>query len=308
MAPRQFVNPPLFTPSPFGLLSAVDFPTPEDEHWESGIIYQPVCSTPQSTYDECIAITGSGGAPPPPPYITNSVNVTPRIATPFEVVMEFDCAAVGMPDAATMEKAAFDSSESWQVERSFWSGIAATQTVVFPHLAANAVVTDPMLLGTGGGTVSVQTAAVVVSGSGGSGGAANIGEVLGLIEEGIGNCYSGVGIIHVPVKVLDTMAANGLVTRQGSRLYTPNGNKIAAGNGYPGTAPNGSAPPAGSSWIYGTGNAFCYRSEPFTTEDRDAFDRRTNTKRMQTRRRYCLGWDCCHFAGLVSGLGVPKGT
>ncbi len=309
MAPRAYVNPPLFTPSPFGLLSVVDFPTPEDVHWQNGIIYQPECSSPQSTYDECIAITGSGGAPPPPPYLTNSVVVTPRVATPFTVEMEFDCSAVGWAsEAKRIEESAFASNENWQAERTFWNGVAANQTVVFPHLAANATVNDSTLLGTAGGVVQVQSAAVVVSGSGGSGGQANIGEVLGLIEEGIGNCYNGVGIIHVPAKVLETMAANGLVVRNGARLYTPNGNKIAAGNGYPGTAPNGSAAPPGSSWIYGTGNVFCYRSEPFTTEDRDAFDRAKNTKRMQTRRTYVIGWDCCHFAGLVSGLGVPKGT
>ena len=32
--------------------------------------------------------------------------------------------------------------EPWQVERAFWTGVAAGRNVVWPHLAANAVVLD----------------------------------------------------------------------------------------------------------------------------------------------------------------------
>lgn len=307
--PRQIVDPPAFTPSPFGLLSVVEFPTPLSPHWENGITYQPNCATPLSTYDECIAITGVGGAPPPQStFNVNSVSIAPRGATPFTVMVEFDCSAVGNEQARRIAETAMAGSESWQVERSFWSGLAGTgasglQNVVFPHLAANAQLLDSQ-------GILLQTAAVSVSGIGNeTASAQDVVQALGLLEQALADCYNGVGVIHVPELLLPTLDAWGLIQQNGPQLRTKNGNRVAVGAGYPGTSPAGASRTNGASWMYATGAIFCFRGDilirPSNTAE--AFDKQKNTIKMIAERRYVLGWDCCHFA-VNTLLGVVTPT
>jgi len=306
--PRTMAPAPPFTTSPFGLISAADPVANPPEHWRNGVNYQPFCADAEGIYDECIAITGSGstvGAPSPPAYLTNVVDATTRASTAFTVAVEFDCSRVGNDEAEANSKAAFDSIESWAVERAVWTGVIPGQSAVtvFPHLAANAPIFDttssPPL------SIVVQTGALVITGAGDK---LNAAEGLGLLEEALGNCYQGVGIIHVPELALDTLAAYGLVTQRGGRLYTPNGNKIAAGAGYSGTSPAGAARSVDTQWIYATGNMAMIRGDvQQRAPGAQSFDKVHNTMKMITERTYLLYWDCCHFA-LSLALGVPKGT
>jgi|SRR5215471_17443143 len=307
--PRDFAPSPDFTPNPYGLLSAIDpLPAPP-AHWRNGVNYQPMCADIGGTYEECIAITGAAsgiGAPPPPAYLTNVVNSGVRAATPFTVSAEFDCAAVGNEEARAIAERALTEMESQAVEQAFWSGIIPGQTLVtvWPHLCSTVTVVDSV---TTTSSITVQTAATVVTGSGGI--ASNPVEVVGILEKALAQCYGGVGILHMTEDVLDTLAANGLVTRNGSRLFTPNGNKIAAGAGYLGTGPAGADPGVGRSWIFATGNMYFVRGEvTFRGNTAESFNRQENTLSMIADRTYLLYWDCCHFAGLVSGLGAPKGN
>jgi hypothetical protein len=307
---RQIVDPPLYTPLPYGLLSVVDFPVANDQHWQNGITYQPNCATPSSTYDECLAVTGTGNAPSPPAF-QNTVSLAPRGATAFSVFVEFDCSAVGNEEADMQARAAFASSETWQVERSFWTGVAGGQPIVFPHLAANAQILDaPVTGGTAQNSILLQTAAVVVTGA--AGGSPNLfsstSEVLGALEGALADCYNGVGVIHIPQVALPSFDAYGLIKTKGARMYTANGNKVSVGAGYPGTSPAGAVRTPDQCWIYATGNIMCYRGAvKVRASGAQAMDKQKNTIKMIAERRYLLGWDCCHFAGSV-GLGVPKAT
>jgi len=308
--PRTMAPAPPFTTSPFGLITAADPVANPPEHWQNGVNYQPFCADAEGTYDECMSITGSGnvvGAPSPPAYLTNVVDATTRASTAFTVAVEFDCSAVGNNEAEANTRAAFASVESWAVERAVWTGVIPGQSAVtvFPHLAANAAINDvtssPPL------SIVVQTSAIVITGVG-AGDKLNAPEGLGLLEEALGNCYQGVGIIHVPELALDTLAGYGLVTQRGARLYTPNGNKISAGAGYPGTSPAGVARSVDTQWIYATGNMAMIRGDvQVRASGPQAFDKIHNTIKMIAERRYVLYWDCCHLA-LSLALGAPKGT
>jgi hypothetical protein len=133
---------------------------------------------------------------------------------------------------------------------------------------------------------------------------------LGLLEQGLANCYNGVGVIHIPELLVPTFDSWKLLKQVGPQLYTTNGNKVAVGAGYPGTAPDGTARAGNTCWMYATGNVFGYRSQvrvraPQTSPS--SLERSTNTRKMIAERTYVLGWDCCHFSVQVS-LGVPKGT
>lgn len=314
--PRQVVDPPSFTPVPYGLLTTVDFPIDDGSgHWQNGITYQPMCGLAvtgvgASTYSDCIAVTGTG-EPPPAPSLANNVTTSPRGATSFEVYAEFDCAPVGNDQAQERALRALAMSEPWQVERAVWTGFAGStpsspgQDVVYPHLAADTEVLDAS-------DILLQTAAINVTGAGSVGivgDLTNIDISLGLLEAALANCYDGIGIIHVPQLAVPTLDAWGLIKTNGPVMKTLNGNKVAVGAGYDGSGPDGSARVGNTIWMYATGNVICYRSpiRVRAPQGAQAFDRSNNTMRMIAERTYVLGWDCCHFA-VQTALGAPKGT
>lgn len=306
---RQLVDPPSFTPTPYGLLTTIEYPEATDTKWQGGITYQPMCGQAvtglgSSTYSDCIAITGAGGAPPPAAPLSGSVSVAPRGATAFTVYAEFDCATVGNTQAQATAERAMAMAEAWQVERAFWTGVAGSQPVVYPHLASGTTLSDVS-------GILLQTAAINVTGVGSigvTGDLMNIEAALGLLEGALANCYGGIGVIHVPELLLPTMDAWGIVKAVGPVMKTLNGNKVAVGAGYPGTSPAGTVRDANSVWMYATGNVFGYRSAVRVRSPLESsVDRSNNTIRMVAERTYVLGWDCCHFA-VETALGVPRGT
>ncbi|MDK1473606.1 hypothetical protein QNO07_09260 [Streptomyces sp. 549] len=288
---RQIVDPPAFTTLPYGLWEAAHTPTPAGPQWQQGVTWVERCPTGATTYDECLAVTGVGAVPEPATK-TSNVDQTNRGATPFTVYAEFDCSPVGLGDAATVAEQALARVEQQQVETAFWTGAAGGQPVVFPHLAADAVVADPQ-------GITLQTAAsVCVTG-------ADIAHGLGELEQCLATCYAGQGVIHVPRSALPTLAAWKLAKRgDDGRLYTPAGNLIVVGGGYTGTDPGGADPGDGTTWIYATGAVFAYRSDVFVTRVRDSLDRAENTVRMIAERTYVLGFECCLLAAHIT-LGVP---
>ena len=133
---------------------------------------------------------------------------------------------------------------------------------------------------------------------------ADAAHALGELEADLADCYSGQGIIHVPRVALPTLAAWNLVEERDGRLYTTAGNLVVVGGGYTGSGPDGSAPAAGTAWIYATGAVFGYRGDVQVTSPRDSIDRSANTMRMIAERTYVLGFECCHLAAHIV-LGVP---
>jgi hypothetical protein len=290
------IEPPSFTPSPYGLLTVAQLLDPPTPHWQNGLTWESRCMDPgmgSSTYDECIAVTGVGSIPEPSQKTPNTHQVL-RGATPFTPFTRFDCSPVGLPDAAAMARDALAQSEAWQVERAFWTGLVDGKLIAFPHLAANDDVFDAQ-------GAELQSAATVVT----SGTAVDLATGLGLLEEGLGNCYNGRGVVHVPVRVLPTLDMHGIVRVVGDHLETLKGNLLSVGAGYPGTSPTGANAAAGEAWIYATGAVFFLRGEVRILPTTPAsFDRSTNTIQQIAERTYVLGWDCCHVAAQVR-IGVP---
>lgn len=307
---RQIVDGPGFVPLPYGLWDAIEHPSPDDAHWQNGVTWSEWCGGGNTVYEECIAVTGTGGSPTSQASMTGNITQTNRGATAFTVYAEFDCSAIGsVGDAMQVATEALDRVAPWQVETAFWTGTAGktatggvTQTTVFPHLAANSQFVEPSSPGT---TVLMQPAASVVAT--GSGDDAAI--TLGQLEGALADCYHGQGLIHVAFEALATLQAFKLVHHDPAdprKLYSPAGHRIVVGSGYPGTGPDGSAAPAGTSWIYGTGAMFGYQSPVLTPRQLyQSFDRAENTVRMIAQRTFLLGWDCCLFAARLN-LGVAQ--
>lgn len=295
---RQIVNGPEFTPLPNFLWDAAQHPPAGDPHWQNGVTWIENCGGAGTTYDECIAVTGTGGTPAEPADLANNVGQTNRGATPFTVFAEFDCAPVGQglseSDLENKAVQALARMEAFQVTRAFWTGVAGGQDTVWPHLAENTTLDDPQ-------GIRLQTAAspLVTGGE-------DAAVALGQIEANLAECYGGQGVIHIPYFALPTFTSRMLILPESPNgpLRTLAGNLVVPGVGYTGSSPAGAAPAAGTSWIYATGAVFGYRSEVFAQQFRETFDRSENTVKSVASRTYLFGFECCHLAALVN-LGVP---
>jgi hypothetical protein len=295
---RWNVAPPLRTPPSSTLVDYVQWVDDPDPHWQAGITYPVLCGGASTTTDWCV-ISGVAGVPNPTKSATSDRDH--RGARPFTIYAEMDCSPVGFwDDAENNVRQQFNISESWALERVFWTGDAAgVDELVLPHLAENTQVLDPL-----DPMIVLQTAASIpVTGT------LDIVEGLTALEQYIGDCYTSVALIHAPIAAFEAMVANYLVRQVNGRWQTYKGNWVVPGYGYPGISPAGAAPAAGTTWLYATGALMGYRSGIRQVGSQtDSFVRSVNTLKMIVERTYVLGWDCCHGAVLVSTGGVITGT
>jgi hypothetical protein len=300
--PRLVVDGPSFTTLPYGLWDAVQKPTADTNHWQNGITWVDRCGDGNTLYEECIAVTGTGGSPTGQAALASNITQQNRGATSFACYAEFDCSPVGLTDAQTIADEALAKVSAFQLEKAFWTGTAGktssggiAQTTVFPHLAANVALTDPA-----NSTILLQPAtSTAVSGSA----TTDVADGLGQLQGALASCYHGAGVIHIPTAALPTFVAWDLVEDRDGGLYTHTGNRVVVGQGYPGTSPWGAAPAAGSTWIYATGAIFGYQASVDVGSLTELFDRTENTHHMVAQQVYVLGWECCAFATQI-GLGV----
>lgn len=301
---RQVIDGPQFTPLPNFLWDAAQHPSPAGlgPHWQQGVTWEERCGGAGTAYDECLAVTGSGGTPAAQGSLAANVTQTNRGATAFTVFAEFDCSPVGQEDLDAGAADALAKMEAYQVTRAFWTGTAGytgtppgtAQNTVYPHLAANTTLDDAQ-------GIRLQTAAspLVTGGE-------DPAVALGQVESALASCYGGQGVIHIPYLALPTFTSRMLMMPESPNgpIRTLAGNLVVPGVGYTGSSPAGAAPAAGTAWIYATGAVFGFRSEVFTRRFPDTFDRSENTVKAMASRTYLFGFECCHIGALVN-LGVP---
>lgn len=295
---RKTVAAPLVTPESFTLLDYVQWVDDTDPHWQNGITYPAVCGGASTTYDICVdspVVTGSN------PTKADTADRIWRGATPFAIYTEIDCSPVGWwDDAENNVNEALRRYEHLEVERTFWTGtVHGDANIAMPHLAANSVTLD-----SSDSLITLQTAATVaVTGT------FDVVEGLGILEQQLASCYGAQGLIYVTIPVFDELVNELLVFQRNGLWYTAKGNKVVPGSGFTGTAPDGTAAPTGTSWMYATGALMGYRTPPKRVAMRqDSFDRAINTLKLIVERVYVLGWDCCHTAVRVSSGGTVTGT
>lgn len=298
-APRKRVDPPKLVPRQYGLLSVVEPRDDSDPHWQNGVIFQMTCGI-GGLYRAANCVTGSVGAPK-----TSNVTVNSFSTTTIVPYAEIDCSPVGGSPETDQQRAmdALDRVQEYQIEQAFWTGAADGGAIVtFPHLAANAQVLDPVFSSTQ--NVRLQLAATVVTGA-----VIDPVEALGRLEDALGDCVQGRGIIHVTVTVFDALADHFLVSPTSGRMQTARGNLVAVGDGYTGSAPDGTSTP-GVHYMYATPPIFAYRSAPGLAgvTFKESFDRATNTAKLIAERVCVLGYGCCLLAIPVSIGGNATGA
>lgn len=297
---RDIVDGPPFVDRPFSLWTAVEDRSGlvDAPHWRNGVNFNSLCGIGGNTYDDYC--TDASAA-------TKAANVTVprRGATPMTPFAELDCSPVGYDpqEQRSLAAAALTNTEMYQVEQMFWTGTAGGDAnQVYPHLAASTAVdeTSSTLY-----SVRLQCAATQVTGSV----VLDVTEGLGRLEAALVACSGGMGVIHVPYVLGEQLFRANAVKVNGAKLMTQTGHQVVLGAGYPGTAPDGSAPPVGAVWVYATSPLFGYRSSVEQASFRESFDRSENTHKTIAERTYVVAFDCCClFAVLISTGGIVTGT
>jgi hypothetical protein len=295
--PKALVAPPSFIPREFGLLSVVQTRYEEtDPHWRNGVIWEANCGLGGITCNQCdedFTVVPKA----------DNIEVQQRGATPFTPFAEVDCPPVGYSpeEQAQRALAALARIESYQVERTFWTGSTCASGIVYPHLAADAEVFDSGSYFLG--NVLLQTAASVVTGA-----TLDVVEAFGRLEGALARCANGAGILHITPEVADEAAAWSLIAPRNGQMRTALGNLVAVGAGYTGSSPAGVLTD-GVHWAYATSPVFAYRSpsERVGTTIAETLDRDVNTVKTIAERTYVLGFDCCHIAVPISLGGESAG-
>lgn len=277
--PRIAVAAPPFVPAKYGLLSAAAIVDVADPHWRNGIEFSPeACVAAKTFLDSC---------PAPDDRIKEILGgIEWTGAEPFTVYAGLQCSPAGLDEDEIERRAAaaLTNGEGRAVERLFWTGEADNGEVLAGRLAEDTeTVVDAM----------TYPAATVIAG-----GAYSPATALAKMEEALGDCYGGRGVIHMDrfVASLISDGTGGLIV-EGGNLVTRLGTYVAAGAGYPGTAPDNVAPAAGTRYIYGTGAVLIVRSAIERVGDfKTTIDRATNAMVRLVERTYVVGWDCCLFA------------
>lgn len=290
----------------YGLLSVVEDRSADSTKWKNGVTWVNVCPDINSTYEACIQGNAAGvpvtGLATPPTKTATSVRSIWG-ATPFTLKEQIDCSPPGFwEDADEFVAKAFDEAEEVGVAEVFFSGtVGGVANLQFPHLAAAGTLVDNV---PGGATLQLQTASLAPSGNG----SLDVVEALGKLEQALGACVHGKGIIHVAAELVPHLKANHLLEERDGGYYTCNGNRLAASPGYSGASPTGVVQ-VGVSWMYGTGPVFLYKGRPrFIGTEAESLDRTVDTLRRLYERTYVIGYDCCLFAVPVSTGGVTTGA
>jgi hypothetical protein len=200
---------------------------------------------------------------------------------PFTLYGSYQCSTGGRrsQDAFTIASARLAAREEQGVERVFWTGITNDEvlgsSLADGDVAAGITVTDL----TGGATLDPVTA-------------------LDLLEEAMGTCVPGQGVIHAPARTSATLGSQFLVMETPGGAETHLGNRVVFGAGYPGTGPANVAVAADEAWLFGTGQVMVWRGEEFLTPENaaQAVDRTLNDITVFAEKTYAVGFSCCLFA------------
>lgn len=279
---------PPVTPPLHSLLASGQEVSEGDDRWEQFITFQPeTCATAFAWTREC----------PPDPEDETQFKSEPPVPEdlveyiPFQVETAMACPNPGALDTMNARRIRnqLEAAQHSAIEREFWTGAKSPTN---PHLA---MITAVQLAPSG--TPTTPDVA------------------LALVNEAIAECGpGGRGMIHAPVGVATLWSTTGAITTDGARLVTKvKGNIVVAGGGYPGTAPSGLDPAAGSAWVYGTSGIAQYRlgeiqvfeAQPVTVYDATGHLGIINRYEARAERTVAVTWDlCCLVAVLVDIAGA----
>lgn len=263
VAPPALIIGAARTPLPYGLFSTFTWRTTSDR-WEAGTEYEAGTCDPADGVGvpDCEPGEDGGTTATGLPKNLASNRADLGTATPFTIYGHHNCSPVGYSEESASQAAISHlmNREEARVEQAFWTGDL-------------------------GNTPNLTDAETVTAGT------ATMAGAIGALEAFGAANYGSLGVMHVARDVATVLLTEGVLKVSNGRLATVLGTPVAAGAGYPGTGPDGSAPVAGQGWAYITPALFGYRSEVFGVQP--VLDTRQNDYYAVAERNYLLGFDPC---------------
>lgn len=250
-----FVPAPERQPFPYGLFSVLSFR--DDAHFEMGIEWESLGVSGVSGIGSWFEACEDGEEPVGIDKGFANLN-NHGDANSFTIYGSYKCAPVGYDIQHGNEMAAenLQVREEARVERALWTGDLNNR----PSFKDSTVAS--------GSFTPVKA----------------IAEAEKYIEQKFGS----MGVIHIPRHAVVYFLQDGLVKRDGDRLYTVLGTPVVAGSGYPETNP---ATGAAGLHIVATGTFVAERGEVFGHGDKPLLDFGHNDLYAIAERTYSLGFE-----------------
>lgn len=234
-----------------------DLQGPDVQRWVQGFQFLRELAGPAAGYAWCQT------AP-----MGNEVNCYgPAVVSVFEAIMLDDRSTAGWKasDAIDRVTRGLLAHEGWRVENEWWTGDLNPTNA---HLTQ----ADPFYPASEQGSVPGDTAK-------------GLQDSLGLLEQSIASHDAGLGVIHCTPFVFNAWAMRGGIPFRydgsspgtSSRIWTPNGNLVIPGYGYPGTAPvdfpdDESTQFSQQQWAYATDMVTLLRTKDIIIEPKEYAD------------------------------------
>lgn len=271
------IDAPTLSPPVVNLLAAANTPDNAAVRWQEGSAYESRACTQVNLRDTCdptqSAVVKAGvGADDPEGRRVESVAVY------AETLYECMSLPASLDEFRDIVRDAMVAELPRAVEHELWTG-AIARAADLP----NRYLTDADRVQVlNGGTAVTPTAAI------------------GLLEDALGDVYSGVGIIHAQRRAAAFLTN---VTRNGRIIETRVGNRVVPGVGYPGTGPDTPPDPPltpgpAETWLYIT-PMVTVRVGQVELPDQPTVDRDVNRAQIRARQPFEVSWDGCASAFAV---------
>lgn len=280
------LGPPL-TPPRVSLYNSAEVLFLTDEEFGNGVTVQfESCDGGLETYINC------GEDNPESLSEGTTSNITPFI--PLELIAAETCSTFGNTDAKFFKDRAKNkliACQSKLLEYELWTGFSYEAN---NHLAS-------------------ETAQDITSDT-----AIEPEDAIDSLDDAIASAGCSNAFIHVSPFILAKLSRghNGVYKEIDSQTgnityFSPNGNKIIGGAGYPGTSPDGDAPTSQAEWVY-TSSPVVIRLGPIVVDPetyKEALNKSINEVTFRATRIAEVEFDdnCVHFAAKVKRNGfVPE--
>lgn len=279
------IQPPKIQEVPrYGLLSTIEPTILKDLHAFAGGVWwrDYLCTHAETFIDRC----------PPEQFIkSKEKDLKFCFADPFVVKGSFTCSPVGFTPAEAFEIARkrLLAWESFEVEKTLWTGVTADGTVNPSFAFGNDTCGITPVDLSSGGPLSV-TAAVSV------------------LEAALTSVVPGGGVIFAPYSA-NAFFANARLLRHcgecgdpGDKYYTPSGFPIVFGAGFPGTGIANAPAAPHTTTLFATGPIAVWSSNVMMVPDELAqgFARVSNDITVFAERFYAFGFSCALYKVTVN--------
>lgn len=211
--------------------------------------------------------------------------ITTKTGYPFVVYSSIECGAVGLTN-----------ERQTRVRNFLYQQLSAGEQATVENIFSQSAFGQTEGLANNAATVNLGAADGPVEG-------------VSILEDWLYAQYGLPGVLHVPARGAAYVKGAKVITRDTPTMpwKTAMGTVVSMGN-YAGVGPTGSAPTAGTTWMYITGQVAVWRTPDSALLDipvGQVLNRATNTVEIVMEREYVVTYDC-YVAGVQVTLDLTN--